>query len=153
MPETKKIAVIGFGNIGSGVVKALHEKRVAGLDLVKVIDIDLERKRPVRIPRKMLSPHWQDAVNDPKIDIIVELIGGIEPARTILLRAMEKGKDVVTANKMLLAHQGKDIFSRAAELKRRVGFRASFVGCHSLIHEFQTGRRRDQEIPPHSCHP
>jgi homoserine dehydrogenase len=86
----------------------------------------------------MLSPHWQDAVNDPKIDVIVELIGGVEPARTILLRAMEKGKDVVTANKMLLAHQGETIFSRAVELERRIGFRASFVGCHSLIHEFQT---------------
>jgi len=138
MPETKKIAVVGFGNIGSGVVKALREKRVAGLELVKVIDIDLERKRPVRIPRKMLSPHWQDAVNDPKIDIIVELIGGIEPAKTILTRAMEKGKDVVTANKMLLAHQGDAIFGQASRLGRRVGFRASFVGCHSLIHEFQT---------------
>jgi homoserine dehydrogenase len=138
MPEAKKIAVVGFGNIGSGVVKALREKRVAGLDLVKVIDIDLERKRPVRIPRKMLSPHWQDAVNDPKIDIIVELIGGIEPARTIISRAMEKGKDIVTANKMLLAHQGQTIFSLASTLGRRVGFRASFVGCHSLIHEFQT---------------
>lgn len=138
MPEAKKIAVIGFGNIGSGVVKTLREKRVAGLELVKVIDVDLERKRPVRIPRKMLSPHWQDAVNNPKIDIIVELIGGIEPAKTIILRAMDKGKDVVTANKMLLAHQGETIFSQAAALKRRVGFRASFVGCHSLIHEFQT---------------
>jgi len=138
MPETKKIAVVGFGNIGSGVVKALQEKRVAGLELARVIDIDLERKRPVKIPRKMLSPHWQDAVNDPKIDIVVELVGGMEPARTILLRAMEKGKDVVTANKKLLAAQGETIFSRAAELERRVGFRASFVGCHSLIHEFRT---------------
>ncbi|MDP2919986.1 MAG: homoserine dehydrogenase [Dehalococcoidia bacterium] len=138
MSETKKVAVIGFGNIGSGVVKTLYEKGVAGLELVKVIDIDLERKRPVRIPEKMLSPHWQTAVNDPKIDIIVELVGGIEPAKTIITRALEKGKDVVTANKMLLANEGEHIFGLASSLGRRVGFRASFVGCHSLIHEFRT---------------
>lgn len=137
MSATKKVAVVGFGNIGSGVVKALYEKGVAGLELVKVIDIDLERKRSVKMPKRLLSPHWQTAVNDPKIDIIIELIGGIEPAKTILTRAMEKGKDVVTANKMLLANEGNQIFSLAASTGRRVGFRASFVGCHSLIHEFQ----------------
>jgi homoserine dehydrogenase len=137
MSDTKKVAVIGFGNIGSGVVKALYEKGVAGLELVKVVDIDLEKKRPVKIPRKMLSAHWQPIVNDPKIDIIVELIGGIEPANTIITRAIEKGKDVVTANKMLLAQGGEHIFSMAAVSGRKVGFRASFVGCHSLIHEFQ----------------
>jgi homoserine dehydrogenase len=137
MSETKKIAVVGFGNIGSGVVKALYEKGVTGLELVKVIDIDLEKKRPVRLPKKMLSPHWQTVVNDPKIDIIVELIGGTEPAKTILTRAMEKGKDVVTANKMLLAQDGQLLFSLASSTGRKIGFRASFVGCHSLIHEFQ----------------
>ena len=137
MSSTKKVAVIGFGNIGSGVVRALIEKGVPGLELAKVIDIDLERKRPVKIPKRMMSPHWQTAVNDPKIDIIIELVGGIEPARTILCRAMEKGKDVVTANKMLLAHEGQQLFGLAAQTGRRIGFRASFVGCHSLIHEFQ----------------
>jgi homoserine dehydrogenase len=137
MSETKKVAVVGFGNIGSGVVKALYEKGVAGLELVKVIDIDLEKKRPVRIPKRMLSPHWQTIVNDPKIDIIIELIGGIEPAKTILSRALEKGKDVITANKMLLAQDGQSLFSIASANKRKIGFRASFVGCHSLIHEFQ----------------
>ncbi len=137
MAASKKVAVVGFGNIGSGVVKALYEKGVPGIELVRVIDIDLERKRSVKIPKRILSPHWQTAVNDPKIDVIVELIGGIEPAKTILTRAMEKGKDVVTANKMLLAHEGQQVFALAVQLKRQVGFRASFVGCHSLIHEFQ----------------
>jgi homoserine dehydrogenase len=137
MSPNKRVAVVGFGNIGSGVVRVLYEKGVAGLELVRVVDIDLERKRLVKIPKRYLSAHWQTAVNDPKIDIIVELIGGIEPARTIISRAMQKGKDVVTANKMLLAHEGQHVFSLASELGRRIGFRASFVGCHSLIHEFQ----------------
>lgn len=138
MSPNKKIAVIGFGNIGTGVVRALYEKGVAGLELVSVVDIDLKKRRPVKIPGSLLSDDWQSAVDNPGIDIIVELIGGIEPARSIISRAMQNGKDVVTANKKLLASNGQDIFSLAARLQRQLGFRASFVGCHSLIHEFQT---------------
>jgi homoserine dehydrogenase len=137
MSSAKKVAVIGFGNIGAGVVRALYEKGVNGVELVRVVDIDLKKKRPVKVPKEYLSTDWQSAVNDPDIDIVVETIGGIEPAKTILLQAMLNGKDVVTANKMLLAHEGQSIFSLASKLGRRVGFRASFVGCHSLIHEFQ----------------
>jgi homoserine dehydrogenase len=137
MAESKKIAVIGFGNIGSGVVEALYKKAFTGLELVKVVDIDLESPRPITLPPEYLSRDWRAVVNDPSIDIIVELIGGIEPAGSIQLQALRNGKDVVTANKMLLAQKGQEIFSLASELKRRIGFRASFVGCHALIHEFQ----------------
>ena len=137
MAEAKKVAVVGFGNIGGGVVEVLYKKGIAGLELARVADIDLERKRPVTLPTEYLTRDWQQVVGDPQIDIVVELIGGIEPAKSILLQALQNGKDVVTANKMLLAQEGQEIFSLAAALKRRVGFRASFVGCHSLIHEFQ----------------
>lgn len=137
MAKTKKIAIVGFGNIGSGVVERLYPKGVAGLKLARVVDIDLKRKRPVSLPASYLSTDWQAVVSDPEIDIVVELIGGIEPARNVLLSALEKGKDVVTANKMLLAQQGQPIFQLASNLKRRIGFRASFVGAHSLIHEFR----------------
>jgi homoserine dehydrogenase len=137
MSGTKKIAVIGFGNIGSGVVELLYQKGVAGLELAKVADIDIKRKRPVALPASYLTTDWQPVVSNPAIDIVVELIGGIEPAGSILLAALENGKDVVTANKMLLAHQGDRIFQLASSLNRRVGFRASFVGAHSLIHEFR----------------
>jgi len=125
---TKKIAVVGFGNIGSGVVEILYEKGIAGLELARVADIDLERKRPIALPLEYLTRDWEKVVGDPEIDIVVELIGGIEPAKSILLQALQNGKDVVTANKMLLAQEGQEIFSLAATLKRRVGFRASFVG-------------------------
>ena len=135
--STKRVGVIGFGNIGSGVVEVLYKRGVAGLELVKVADIDLERERAVTLPAEHLTTDWQEVVSDPEIDIVVELIGGIEPAKSILLQALENGKDVVTANKMLLAQEGEAVFSLASKLKRRVGFRASFVGCHSLIHEFQ----------------
>jgi len=135
--KSKKVAVIGFGNVGTGVIEALYEKGVVGLELTRVVDIDLESPRPVTVPASYLSRDWQQAVDDPDIDIIVETIGGIEPAGSIISRALRNGKDVVTANKKLLAHKGQDIFSLAVELGRRVGFRASFVGCHALIHEFQ----------------
>jgi len=136
MAGTKKIAVIGFGNIGTGVVELLYQKGIAGLELVKVVDKDLERKRPVAIPASYLTRDWRQVVSDPEIDIVVELIGGIEPPESILLQALQNGKDIVTANKMLLAQEGHRIFQLASTLNRSVGFRASFVGCHSLIHEF-----------------
>lgn len=137
MAGTKKVAVIGFGNIGSGVVELLYQKGVAGLELARVVDIDLKKKRAVDLPASYLTTDWRQVVNDPEIDIVVELIGGIEPARSILLAAMQNGKDVVTANKRLLAQAGHRVFQLASTLNRRVGFRASFVGCHSLIHEFR----------------
>lgn len=135
MAKTKKIAVIGFGNIGTGVVRLLYQKGIAGLELVKVVDRDISRKREVELPDRYLSTEWKEVVTDPKIDIIVELIGGIEPAKSILTEALKQGKDVVTANKKLLAKEGESIFRMASELHRRIGFRASFVGGHSLIHE------------------
>lgn len=133
----KNIAVIGFGNIGTGVVELLYRKGIAGLKLVRVVDTDLEKKRPITLPADYLSRDWREAVSDPGIDVVVELIGGIEPARTIQIAALQKGKDVVTANKKLLAREGQNIFQMAANLDRRLGFRAAFVGCHSLIHEFR----------------
>jgi len=135
MAEKKKIAVIGWGNIGTGVVEILYQKGVAGLELSRVVDIDLERKRNVELPVSYLSTDWRQAVNDPEINIVVELIGGIEPAKTILSEALKQGKDVVTANKKLLAKEGESIFKQVLALNRHIGFRASFVGGHSLIHE------------------
>jgi homoserine dehydrogenase len=135
MAETKKVAVIGWGNIGTGVVELLYKKGIAGLELTRVVDIDLETKRNVELPASYLSTDWKDAVNDLGIDIIVELIGGIEPAKTIQMEALKQGKDVVTANKKLLAKEGESIFQMVSTLDRRIGFRASFVGGHSFIHE------------------
>lgn len=137
MAEAKKVAVVGFGNIGSGVVEILYHKGVAGLELAKVVDKDLERKRPVVLPTEYLTTDWRQVVSDPEIDIVVELIGGIEPAKSVLLQALQNGKDVVTANKELLVEEGHHIFPLALSLNRFVGFRATFVGCHSLIHEFR----------------
>lgn len=136
-PRNKRVAVVGFGNIGTGVVEFLYQKGISGLELVRVVDKDLERKRRITLPGSYLGDDWHQVVNDPGVDIVVELIGGIEPARSILVAALQNGKDVVTANKALLAKDGQHIFELATSLNRRVGFRASFVGCHSLIHELR----------------
>lgn len=135
MSEAKKVAVIGFGTIGYGVVDLLYHRGVPGLELKRVIDLDIETPRPVSVPRELLSTDWKEAVEDAEVDIIVELIGGIEPAKSILMEALKQGKDIATANKKLLAKDGETIFSRVLELGRRIGYRASFVGGHSLIHE------------------
>ncbi len=135
MPETKKIAVIGWGNIGIGVVELLYKKKIAGLELVKVCDIDLETKRNVELPQDYLTKDWHQIVEDPAIDIVIELIGGIEPAMSVQMESLKQGKDVVTANKKLLAKEGEKIFRQAIDLDRKIGFRASFVGGHALIHE------------------
>jgi len=121
MSSAKKVGVIGWGNIGSGVVEVLQEKGVAGLELAKVCDIDLERERAVSLPKEYLTRDWQEIVGSPEIDIVVELVGGIEPARDIIVQSLKNGKDVVTANKMLLAQEGQEIFSLATSLKRRIG--------------------------------
>jgi homoserine dehydrogenase len=138
--KTKKVAVIGFGTIGTGVVDLLHHRGVPGLELVTVVDKDLDRKRAVTVPPGMLVPDLKAATDNPAVDIVVELMGGIEPAKTVLLTSLRNGKDVVTANKKLLAKEGSDIFQTAATLGRKVGFRASFVGAHSLIHEFRQAK-------------
>ena len=131
------MAVVGFGNIGSGVVELLYQKGITGLELARVADIDLKRERPLTLPASYLTTDWRQVTGDPEIDIVVELIGGIEPARSILMEALRNGKDVVTANKALLAQDGESIFQLASTLNRRLGFRASFVGGHWLIHEFR----------------
>jgi len=134
--QAKKVAVIGFGNIGTGVVDILYRRQIPGLELVRVVDINLETERPVKLPARYLSQDWQEAVHDPEVDIIVELIGGLQPAKDIQIAALEHGKEVVTANKSLLAQEGHQVFPLAGQRQRRIGFRACFVGCHPLIHEF-----------------
>ena len=77
MAGTKKVAVVGFGNIGSGVVELLYQRGIAGLELTRVVAVDLERKRPITLPASYLTTDWQSVVSDPEVAIVVELIGGL----------------------------------------------------------------------------
>jgi homoserine dehydrogenase len=138
--ETAKIAVIGFGTIGSGVVRLLLEQgdrlaRHAGkrLELVHVVDPDMKRSRNVKLPPGMLTDDLSKVINDPKIVAAVELVGGLEPARTIVLKLLESGKDVVTANKALLAEHGAELFDTARRCGRSIAFEASVGGGIPII--------------------
>ncbi len=138
--ETKKVAVVGFGTIGSGVVKLLlhHGDRIARhagcrLDLAAVVDTDLTRQRNVQVPPEILTDDLSRVADDPEIQVVAQLIGGIEPERTIMLRLLESGKDIVTANKALLAEHGPQLFNRARQLGRSIAFEASVGGGIPII--------------------
>ena len=140
------IGIIGFGTIGSGVVKALQERRSllkekCGLDIsiVRVCDKDLTSKRPVKVSKKLLTRSIAKVLYDPAIDIVVELMGGVDPARDIVLEALRHGKHVVTANKALLSEHGGSIFSLANELGLCVGFEASVGGGIPIIRSLKEG--------------
>jgi homoserine dehydrogenase (EC 1.1.1.3) len=104
------IGLIGFGTIGAGVVEIFNtnpdiimKKTGMELRLRRVVDLDIETDRGVEIDPGILSTDADDILEDPEIDIVIELIGGYEPARSFILKAIENGKHVVTANKALLA--------------------------------------------------
>jgi homoserine dehydrogenase len=106
-----KVGVVGFGTVGAGVVRLLLdqapliEKRLGfPLPLAGVADLDVTTDRGVQIPPGLLTTDAEALIDDPSVPLIVELIGGLEPARTFTLRALALGKSVVTANKALLAH-------------------------------------------------
>jgi homoserine dehydrogenase len=118
-----KVGLIGFGTIGTGVVrllrdndKLLSEKLGARLVLKRIADLDITTDRGIIVPADMLTTNVHDILDDPEIAIVVELIGGYEPARSFVLKAIANGKHVVTANKALLAVHGEDIY-RAAEAR------------------------------------
>lgn len=134
------IGLLGFGTIGSGVVKVLQEKtnffeKQLGLKLIlkKVVDKDITTKRNVEIDNSILSTNPDDILQDSKIDIVIELIGGYEPAKTFILTALRKGKSVVTANKALLSKYGEEIFLTSHKLGTKVYFEASVGGGIPVI--------------------
>ncbi len=144
----KKICVglLGFGTVGSGTAKILVENRDviearmgAGLDLKWIADLDIETDRGVSVDKKVLTTDADQVISDPEVDIVVELVGGYEPAKTFILQAIENGKHVVTANKALLASYGDEIFSAASEKGVEVGFEASVGGGIPLVRSMKEG--------------
>ena len=135
MAPPLRIGLIGFGNIGSGVVRTLQENRdlldarcPRRLELRRVADVDLERERPVAVDRSLLTTEALEVIADPDIDVVVELIGGLDPARMFVETAIRAGKHVVTANKALLADCGAEILALAADKGVRVLFEAAVGG-------------------------
>ena len=131
------IGIAGLGTVGAGVYKHLAAKRL-GLELsVRRATVrDLAKTRPginAPLPEGMLTTRWQDLIEDPSIDIIVELMGGIDEPLALIRAAIEAGKVVVTGNKALLAEHGQEVFALAAEHRVPVFFEASTAGGIPII--------------------
>ena len=114
------IGLLGLGTVGAGVagILATPEGRhplVGDLALRRVAVRDLQRPRPVDLPAAILTTDPEAVVDDPAVDIVVEVMGGLEPARSLILRAIAAGKPVVTANKAVIARYGEEIAAAAAE--------------------------------------
>jgi homoserine dehydrogenase len=129
------VALLGLGTVGSGVARLLTEhadrlRRRSGLvfELRHVVVRDPERSRDVRLSPGLLTSDVQRVLEDPHVQIVVELWGGLEPARQTCLQLLRAGKDLVTANKALLAEHGPEIFDTADAHQRSVAFEASVAG-------------------------
>jgi homoserine dehydrogenase len=141
-----KVGLIGFGTVGAGVVKILQknyrliEKRMgAKIILKRIADIDLKTDRGVKLKPGVLTRRAQDVIEDPEIGIVMELIGGIEPAKNYILNAIRNHKHIVTANKALLALHGDEIFREAHRFGVDVNFEASVGGGIPLIRSIKEG--------------
>ena len=130
-----KIGLLGFGTIGTGVVKLvtnnaklLEDKLGARVVLKRIADLDTTTDRGVALPAGVLTGNAADVLDDPEIEVVIELIGGYQPAKKFVLQAIENGKHVVTANKALLAVHGSEIYAAAARKKVEVLYEAAVGG-------------------------
>ena len=138
--KTTKIGLVGFGTIGTGVARLLVEQQARisqrcgqNVELVKIVDTDLKRKRNIRLPKGILSSDYHDILNDPEISVVVQLIGGTGIERKIMLEMLAAGKNIVTANKALLATFGEEIFDAARKNHCTVAFEAAVGGGIPII--------------------
>jgi homoserine dehydrogenase len=140
------VGIIGFGTVGTGTVKILLEnkdiiKERLGfeINLRRIADLDIERDRGIKLPKGILTTNVNDILKDPEIDIVVELIGGIRPAKDFIMEAISNHKHVVTANKALLASEGNEIFTAASKKGVEMGFEASVAGGIPIIKVIREG--------------
>ncbi|MBI3013819.1 MAG: homoserine dehydrogenase [Candidatus Tectomicrobia bacterium] len=145
------VGILGFGTVGTGTAQILLENKDLILQrlgvpvcLAKVADRDLERKRNYPLPDGVFTTRVEDVLEDPSIHIVVELIGGLEPALSFIRRAIAGGKHVVTANKALLAHAGAQLFGEAAARGVEIGFEASVGGGIPIIRALKEGFAANQ---------
>ena len=156
MKDRIAVGLIGFGTVGTGVATVLTSnagsiRRRLGvpLELVKVADLNLTADRGIALPPGVLTSSAREVIDDPKIDIVIELIGGYDPAKQFLLDAMAKGKSVVTANKALLAVHGEELFQAAARAKVDIGFEASVGGGIPIVRTLTEGLAANRILSLH----
>ncbi|MFH1546325.1 MAG: homoserine dehydrogenase [Patescibacteria group bacterium] len=140
-----RVGIIGFGVVGSGVVKVLQknsaeiEKRVGRkIEIAAIADIDLKTDRGVKIDRKILTTDGFAVCRNPEIDIVVELVGGTGIAAKFIETALENGKHVITANKALLSEKGEKLFQLAEKKGKLLLFEAAVGGAIPIIRTLKT---------------
>jgi homoserine dehydrogenase len=142
-----RLGLLGLGTVGAGVVKLLEAQRStleerAGcrLHLTRIADVDVTRPREgLDLSRLPLATDAAAVLGDPSIDVVIELVGGLEPARTFILKALAAGKHVVTANKALLAHHGVQLYDEARRRGVTLAFEAAVAGGIPLIRAVKEG--------------
>ena len=141
-----KIGLVGFGTVGSGIAKLILEdadsiaaKTGLRLELACVVDIDTKSPRPVELPEGILTDDLNRLLGDDTIQIGIEMIGGIDIAKQVQLKTLAAGKDVVTANKALLAECGNELYRAAHKNNRCIAFEASCAGGIPIVSAIRTG--------------
>ena len=137
--KTVKVAILGLGTVGSGVYKLIQkradvmEKTIgAQMEVKKILVRNMNKKRE-GVDQSLLTDKWEDIMNDDEIEIVIEVMGGIEPARTMILEALHAGKNVVTANKDLVATHGHELLEAAEESGVDFLFEAAVAGAIPII--------------------
>src|SRR5262245_19264520 len=140
MKQKINIGIIGLGTVGTGAWRILQENAAlirhrvgVPVEVVRIAVRDVGRDRGLRIPSSLLTDQPSRIVDDPNIDIVVELIGGYEPAKELILTAIGRGKHIVTANKALLAIHGAEIHAAARRAGVTIGFEGSVGGGIPVI--------------------
>ena len=134
-----KVGLLGLGTVGMGVYKLLQRRAdtmtqtVAAQVEIKKILVHNKNKKREGVDETLLTDNWKEIIEDDEIEIVVEVIGGIEPAKTMILEALKAGKNVVSANKDLIAEEGKEIFDTAQAAGKDFLFEAAVAGGIPII--------------------
>ena len=132
-----KIGLIGLGTVGTGVFKTLQE--FDNVEVSKIVVKNINKDRGIKnLDKSILTTNADDIINDDSIDIVVEVIGGVNPAWDYISRSIKNGKHIVTANKELLAKKGKELFNLAEKHNRVVLYEAAIAGGIPLIMPIKT---------------
>jgi homoserine dehydrogenase len=146
-----KVGLLGMGTVGTGVVRIveghqedLHRKIGVPVRIEKILVKDIDKKRSISIPNHKLTTDPWEIINDPEIDVIIEVMGGIEQTKQYMLSALEKGKHIVTANKDLMALEGADILKKANDKGCDVYYEASVAGGIPILRTLVEGFSSDR---------
>lgn len=153
MARTIRIGLVGCGVVGTGILRLLEDNAAtiegrlgAPIEVLGIVASNPTRERDPIVPKELLTFDWQSVVHNPDVDIVVEVMGGIEPAGTIVRSALEHGKHVVTANKALLAEAGDELLEMADERGADLYFEAAVAGGIPIIRVLREGLSSDRIV-------